>query len=137
MNYIDNNGNYINNENLSLREIYERGFMEGVKKCDHPAIIRAKKMTAEEKQNFAKEYMKYSETGLIFINADLEVVPFVGFTRKELEGWLYEIAGNNLDNEFGTYCEELINRIDGFERYVRDKRAEATHEDLSDNSIQE
>ena len=31
-NYIDSNGNYINVENLSLREIYERGFDEGFKK---------------------------------------------------------------------------------------------------------
>ena len=68
---------------------------------------------------------------------DLEIVPLVGFARKELEGWLYEIAGNNLGNEFGTYCEELINRLDGFERYVRDKRAEAAHEDQRDNSLQE
>ena len=31
-NYFDDKGNYINVENLSLREIYERGFDEGYKR---------------------------------------------------------------------------------------------------------
>ena len=31
-NYFDNNGNYINCENLSLAEIYKRGAAEGYKK---------------------------------------------------------------------------------------------------------
>ena len=31
-NYIDKNGNYINVENLSLRQIYERGLDDGYKK---------------------------------------------------------------------------------------------------------
>lgn len=31
-NYFDEHGNYINIENLSLRQIYERGFDEGFKK---------------------------------------------------------------------------------------------------------
>lgn len=31
-NYFDEKGNYINVENLSLREIFERGFDEGYKK---------------------------------------------------------------------------------------------------------
>ena len=48
------------------------------------------------------------------------------FKREELESWLYEIAGNNMDNEFGTYCEELISRLDGFERFVVDRRVGGT-----------
>jgi len=42
------------------------------------------------------------------------------FTRKQLEGWLYEIALNNTENDFGKYVEEIINRLNGFERYVED-----------------
>lgn len=140
-NYIDEKGNYINNENLSLKQIYDRGIQqgisEGIRMCHQPMIVKVKSMTADQKKQFLSEWRKYSQTGLVFTDSDFEVIPVNGFTRKELEGWIYEIAGNNLDNEFGTYCEELINRLDGFERYVRDKRTEAYHEDLSDNSIQE
>ena len=46
------------------------------------------------------------------------------FTRKELESWLYEIAFNNVNNNLGNACEELISRLDGFERFVSDKRGE-------------
>ena len=31
MNYIDPNGNYRNVENLTLKQIYERGFRDGLK----------------------------------------------------------------------------------------------------------
>ena len=31
-NHIDDKGNYINSENLTLRQIYEHGFDEGYKK---------------------------------------------------------------------------------------------------------
>lgn len=44
------------------------------------------------------------------------------FTRSELESWLYRIASNNLDNELGRYCEEIICRLNGFERFVSDMR---------------
>ena len=49
------------------------------------------------------------------------------FTRAELESWLYQIAMNNLDGVerdkvFSDDCIELINRLDGFERYTKDKR---------------
>lgn len=49
------------------------------------------------------------------------------FTRKDLESWLYQIAMNNLDGVerdkvFSDDCIELINRLDGFERYTKDKR---------------
>lgn len=39
------------------------------------------------------------------------------FTRKELEQWLWEIVSNN-DNDFGESVKEIINRLDGFDRYV-------------------
>lgn len=49
------------------------------------------------------------------------------FTREELENWLYTICYNNIDgNEedmaFAKHTEEIIRRLDGFERYVKDKR---------------
>lgn len=46
------------------------------------------------------------------------------FTRKELESWLYQIAFNNTDNELSRDCEEIISRLDGFERFVADMRGE-------------
>lgn len=56
------------------------------------------------------------------------------FTRSELEGWLYEIYMNNIDGHpidkyFAGYVEEIINRLDGFERYVEDKRRENNEAD--------
>lgn len=44
------------------------------------------------------------------------------FTREELESWLYEIAMNNIGNELEKMCVEIIGRLDGFERFVVDKR---------------
>lgn len=46
------------------------------------------------------------------------------FTRAELESWLYQIAFNNCGNSLGDACEEIISRLDGFERFVIDKRKE-------------
>ena len=44
------------------------------------------------------------------------------FTRDELEHWLYAIKMNNLDTDFDRYITEIINRLDGFERFVIEKR---------------
>jgi hypothetical protein len=49
------------------------------------------------------------------------------FTRDELEAWLYANAANNLDGNkrdqlFADDCEEIIKRLDGFERFVKDRR---------------
>lgn len=52
----------------------------------------------------------------------LEERPTGDFTRNELESWLYRIASNNLDNELGRSCEEIICRLNGFERFVSDMR---------------
>lgn len=44
--------------------------------------------------------------------------------RKYFEGWLYEILNNNFENkEFCKPIEEIISRLDGFERYVEDQEA--------------
>lgn len=55
------------------------------------------------------------------------------FYRYELEGWLYEIAHNNIDGsqidrDFAEHVEEIIKRLDGFERFIDDKRREAKNE---------
>lgn len=49
------------------------------------------------------------------------------FSREELEAWLYAIAANNLDGVardrvLASDCEEIIGRLDGFERFVKDRR---------------
>lgn len=49
------------------------------------------------------------------------------FSREELEAWLYAIAINNLDGLerdkiFADDCKEIIDRLDGFERFVKDRR---------------
>jgi hypothetical protein len=49
------------------------------------------------------------------------------FTREELKAWLYAIAINNLDGlerdkVFADDCKEIIDRLDGFERFVKDRR---------------
>ena len=50
--------------------------------------------------------------------------PNNNFTRKELESWLYQIAFNNTDNELSKNCEEIIKRLDGFERFCADMRGD-------------
>lgn len=55
--------------------------------------------------------------------------PQGGFTIDELKLWLYEIVSNN-DNEFGTDCLEIIDRLDGFLNFVSDMRKEAKGESL-------
>lgn len=58
------------------------------------------------------------------INAIKNGMPFVDndiFTRAELESWLYQIAFNNCGNPLGDACEEIISRLDGFERFVVDE----------------
>lgn len=66
-----------------------------------------------ELQNINKELIKQLE--------ELKK-PQGDFTREELESWLYRIASNNLDNELGRSCEEIICRLNGFERFVSDMR---------------
>lgn len=47
-NYFDEKGNYINVENLSLREIFERGFDEGFKKGYIDGALHNKDMSVSE-----------------------------------------------------------------------------------------
>ncbi len=49
------------------------------------------------------------------------------FTREELEAWLYANAIYNLDGQerdkiFADDCKIIIDRLDGFERFVKDRR---------------
>jgi hypothetical protein len=68
----------------------------------------------------------FGETAVDF--EEIDRAPTIeAFTREELENWLYTICYNNIDgNEedmaFAKHTEEIIRRLDGFERYVKDKR---------------
>lgn len=44
-----------------------------------------------------------------------DVVPI-----ETLKKWLWEVALNNSDNYLGDACEELVSRLDGLRRYVKD-----------------
>lgn len=68
------------------------------------------------KECFAEDTFKNRMTKVIIDRQPSEQV----FTRKQLEGWLYEIALNNTRNDLGKHAEEIINRLNGFERYVKD-----------------
>ena len=46
------------------------------------------------------------------------------FTRQELEDWLYSICLNNVGTAFCKDVEEIISRLDGFEKYVEDMRGD-------------
>ena len=47
---------------------------------------------------------------------------------RMLKKWLYSIAINNvgcvLDGDFSDACEEIISRLDGLKRYVKDMESE-------------
>ena len=55
---------------------------------------------------------------------DLAIARLKGelFTLEELKSWLYAVAMNNLGQGFGDFVEELIGRLDGFQRFVADRR---------------
>ena len=134
-NYIDNKGNYINNENLSLREIYERGIEEGKKRCSYPAIIRVKEMTDENKQRFLKEWKKASERGLVLTSAsEIEVIRCNTLGAEDLINYLWTHPAcdfSKCDICWADTCMVIREWFDKFEPQ------EVKHEDLSDNSIQE
>lgn len=54
-----------------------------------------------------------------------EVVPLTPegyFTIEELRSWLYQIAINNTPSDFEKDVVEIIQRLDGFERFVKERR---------------
>ena len=61
-------------------------------------------------------------------NAPTVERPQGDFTIDELRTWLYEIAFNN-DNDFGLDCLEIIDRLDGFERFVADMREKEANDE--------
>ncbi len=80
------------------------------------------------KKTIKKELAEFSNWGEIFVPQAIDNAPTIeAFTREELETWLYTIAFNNIDGneedmKFAKHTEEIIRRLDGFERYVKDKR---------------
>lgn len=86
-------------------------------------IIKAKHQTDIEKLK--------AVSGLIATPQEIEIVPLTpegNFTIDELRAWLYEIAFNNIPSEFEKHVVEIIQRLDGFERFCRDRRGGDAHE---------
>lgn len=52
-------------------------------------------------------------------------VPDDSFTIEELSAWLREVMINNSDNSLGDACIDIHDRLDGFVRFCKDRRAEA------------
>ena len=46
------------------------------------------------------------------------------FTLEELRAWLYENAFNNYGTQYEKDVVEIINRLDGFVRFCKDRRSE-------------
>lgn len=61
-NYFDQNGNYINIENLSLKQIYERAFDEGYKKGYIDGALQPTRMEKKTELSDADEAMRDAET---------------------------------------------------------------------------
>ena len=59
----------------------------------------------------------------------IEYAPTVeAYTREELTSWLNLIIMENMDGveedkKFADHCAEILRRLDGFERFAKDKRA--------------
>ena len=52
----------------------------------------------------------------------------ITFTIKELTDWLYTIALNNSENEqYCKFIEDIVSRLDGFQRYVFETRTQNEH----------
>lgn len=83
---------------------------------------------AEPLRKEFKKDTRIIEVQLYYARKIIDNAPTIeAFTREELENWLYTICYNNIDgNEedmaFAKHTEEIIRRLDGFERYVKDKR---------------
>jgi len=75
-----------------------------------------------------KKSPKVNEVYLYYAREIIDNAPTIeAFTCEELENWLYTIIYNNIDGneedmKFAKHTEEIIRRLDGFERYVKDKR---------------
>lgn len=67
------------------------------------------------------------------------IEPAKQYTRAEFEKWLYEIAINNAGTEYANNVTEIIHQLDGFERYVAEKREEGAANELQtmEEEIQE
>ena len=62
---------------------------------------------------------------------EIEIVPLTpegNFTIDELRDWLHEIFLNNIDNSLGGACLDIRKRLDGFERFCKDRRGGDAHE---------
>lgn len=103
----------------------------------HKAILMevwVQKMTNEDAIKIIQgiSHWKYwhNDTLEAFILAikALEERPQGEFSRKDLESWLYQIAMNNIGTDFEKSVVEIINRLDGFERFVSEQKSGADND---------
>ena len=103
---------------------YAIGTLEDIDKPRYLIKAGDKKSAQEIAEKF-KEALAGDKAGLIIASQDVEVIPLPqpdAFSREELEAWLWQIALNNTDNNAGEICKEIIGRLDGFERFCKDRR---------------
>lgn len=66
------------------------------------------------------DYMK-GTSRYFNVKFDIENFPAADVVPIEaLKKWLWKVALNNSDNYLGDACEELVSRLDGLRRYVKD-----------------
>ena len=130
MNHIDKNGNYINDENLSLREIYEQGFSEGVRRSRMPVIMKAKHITYEEKQKIIEEWKRTTELGLVIVRDDIEIIApkmawfpirYRDMTDEEIKDMCERYDIDNPDKEQDCWAFDCLLPEDGQEVLVCSK----------------
>ena len=67
-NYFDQNGNYINVENLSLADIHKRAFEEGYKKGYIDGALQPTRMEKKTELSDADEAMRDAETASKYLD---------------------------------------------------------------------
>ena len=116
-----------------LEDAYEHGYIQAKHDFEAQPCEDAVSRAEVEKFMYRVRSDKYGE---IFRRKDLQEyfnsLPSVQperakgvFTRQELEDWLYSVCLNNDGTDFcKEIIDEIISRLDGFEKYVKDMRGE-------------
>lgn len=73
-NYFDDKGNYINIENLSLKQIYERAFDEGYKKGYIDGALQPTRMEKKTELSDADEAMRDAETASKYLGDNEDTI---------------------------------------------------------------
>ena len=95
-------------------------------------VERFNPYTGNEKE--LREYIEKQKKEMMVLSESLSTLlkRKRAFSRNDLESWLYQIAFNNTDNDLSKYCEEIISRLDGFEKFVEDRIKEEASERRKD-----